>query len=418
MEKLASSCDVSFGCDPEVFLVNKNGDVIGCEWVVPDDGLRANKYGASSDRPPIVVRDGVQAELHIASTACRATFSNSLSRSIATLEYWARRDGASISLNQVVNVKKSELSKLSDGARIVGCAPSLSIYGDPPPNVDGSAYPGRSAGGHIHLGYNTPKGADKLEVAEDIVAMLDVFVGNTSVLLDRDKKAAERRELYGRAGEFRLKPYGLEYRTLSNFWLHSPHLVTLILGLCDTAVSLVVGPAMMKERLAHYLKIWKGYEYEENYYKDEFGGPTPPAWEWVMSNMNLTSVRQAINTSSKEEAMRNFRSLVHPFFLRYRPSLLPNLEGRSLPHLYYLVDQIEKKGIKKVFGVERNSNWTYHWSTDNHNRGWGDWCHMAASTVGYQQFMKREGKGLGLVEEGGIWKPVGLEKGEGNEVTS
>ena len=28
-----------------------------------------------------------------------------------------------------------------------------------------------------------------------------------------------RRKLYGRAGRFRVKPYGLEYRTLDNYWL-------------------------------------------------------------------------------------------------------------------------------------------------------------------------------------------------------
>jgi hypothetical protein len=64
-----------------------------------------------------------------------------------------------------------------------------------------------------------------------------MFLGLWSVIRDPDTK---RRELYGKAGAFRFKPYGVEYRVLSNFWLHTPdrmeyvwHLVRGALG-CRT----------------------------------------------------------------------------------------------------------------------------------------------------------------------------------------
>jgi len=52
--------------------------------------------------------------------------------------------------------------------------------------------------------------------------MADYLLGVWSVLHDTDMR---RRELYGAAGAYRPKKYGVEYRTMSNFWLRSPQLM-------------------------------------------------------------------------------------------------------------------------------------------------------------------------------------------------
>jgi len=49
-----------------------------------------------------------------------------------------------------------------------------------------------------------------------LVKQLDCYLGLPSVVWDRD---AKRRQMYGAAGAFRPKPYGVEYRVLSNAWL-------------------------------------------------------------------------------------------------------------------------------------------------------------------------------------------------------
>ena len=59
----------------------------------------------------------------------------------------------------------------------------------------------RSAGFHIHVGY--PQ--NNIDVSVQMLRYIDVYVGIPSILYDTD---SERRKLYGKAGCFRLQPYG------------------------------------------------------------------------------------------------------------------------------------------------------------------------------------------------------------------
>jgi hypothetical protein len=55
--------------------------------------------------------------------------------------------------------------------------------------------------------------------------MLDYVIGLPSILIDTD---SQRRKLYGKAGSMRHKDYGVEYRTVSNFWLGSQELMSWV----------------------------------------------------------------------------------------------------------------------------------------------------------------------------------------------
>jgi hypothetical protein len=85
-----------------------------------------------------------------------------------------------------------------------------------PPLADGEL---RSAGGHIHIGYENPSKDMNLR----IVKSCDLHLAVPSLLMDPDTR---RRQLYGKAGCHRRKPYGVEYRTLSNFWTRTPELLS------------------------------------------------------------------------------------------------------------------------------------------------------------------------------------------------
>jgi hypothetical protein len=65
------------------------------------------------------------------------------------------------------------------------------------------------------------------------VFMLDLFVGIPSVLIDHGTDSYKRRKYFGRAGSHRDKPYGLEYRVLSPFWLRNKSTTQLIYKLVE-----------------------------------------------------------------------------------------------------------------------------------------------------------------------------------------
>jgi hypothetical protein len=102
-------------------------------------------------------------------------------------------------------------------ARVFGCDPDFNAWNNgrvnPRPKADDHTL--RSAGGHVHVGYTLTGKGDILR----LVQLADLVLGVPSTRLDL---ATARRQLYGKAGAFRVKPYGIEYRTLSNFWIFKP----------------------------------------------------------------------------------------------------------------------------------------------------------------------------------------------------
>jgi hypothetical protein len=94
------------------------------------------------------------------------------------------------------------------GASIWGCEPDFNAWtGEVNPKPKAPSPLLRSAGGHIHV--------ETKQDPREVIKAMDVYLGIPSVLMDTGEM---RKQLYGKAGAFRPKPYGAEYRTLSNFW--------------------------------------------------------------------------------------------------------------------------------------------------------------------------------------------------------
>jgi len=204
---------ILIGADPEVFLRDSKGSII------PSIGLLGGSKNAPRDIGiGSVQEDNVLAEFNIKPAKSKAEFVQSILSVMS--EMGKLVDPLKIDIRASHTFDMNVLQKYGDAAFRFGCDPDMNAwlfdYNTPPdPHAVGGL---RSAGGHIHIGMDMGDDEEKFMLA----ATMDIFLGIPSVLLDDDM---ERRKLYGKAGAFRLKPYGIEYRTLSNFWLKTPELI-------------------------------------------------------------------------------------------------------------------------------------------------------------------------------------------------
>lgn len=108
-----------------------------------------------------------------------------------------------------------------------GCTPDYNAYTgleNPRPSATNQFL--RTAGGHVHIGYDHVTTVTN-DLSRAVMNMADYFLGLPSLFEDPDTR---RRELYGKAGACRLKSYGAEYRTLSNYWIWDEAMIKTIHG--------------------------------------------------------------------------------------------------------------------------------------------------------------------------------------------
>ena len=146
----------------------------------------------------------------------------------------------------------------------------------------------RTCGGHIHLG---EEGLS--EGSNGILAMymMDLFLGVPSLWLDKDPTSGTRREMYGSAGRYRVKSYGMEYRSLSNFWLQNPRLVEFIYE--------------MSEFVTDFVLSGRGEEYW-TFDWDVFYNTSNLADAWKCLKYDANALRQGIKTGDKSTVKSHF----------------------------------------------------------------------------------------------------------------
>lgn len=337
---------VFLGCDPEFFFVRKGGEVIGSEKVL--------KTPVASGAAKFVM-DGVQVELNPCPHSCREGLGGEISLAFRALKLHLEKAGdIEASFTTVVEVDKKELDTLSDRAKVFGCAPSLNAYGRAPSvTLDAEKYRKRSAGGHIHLGISTAAYPWMKGTLPRLVPLLDIFLGNTCVLLDRDPEAIERRRVYGRAGEHRLPAHGLEYRTLSNFWLRSYQLTSFVMGVARQTTNIFAhGLYYTQPNVPVYDATTKAWSPEEE----------------ILSLVDLRKVEEAINTNNLPLAQENWE-VVKKFLAAHAHNFSYGLMPSCFKNFDRFAARVQAEGLERVFP----ENPIDHWATLNNTgqaRGW------------------------------------------------
>lgn len=213
---------VLIGCDPELFIVNENGRPRGAYGLI--EGTKEKPFKVPKGAYQV---DGMALEFNIDPAKTEEDFVTN----IRTVMKRLREDVPSeytFHIKPSVRFHHAILKAAPDEAKELGCQPDLNAYTlqeNPKPNANTTL---RTASGHIHIGLE--KNADVTSEAHlikyaTLVKHLDLFLGLRSLEWDADRT---RRELYGNPGAMRLKPYGVEYRVLSNMWLDREALVRFV----------------------------------------------------------------------------------------------------------------------------------------------------------------------------------------------
>jgi len=226
----------TIGTDPEFFIVDKNGNYVNAETMFPgtkeQPHIMKSGAGLQTDNVAVEFASPVGKTGEDFVEKLRATF-NELFKMIPE--------------DHVMDFAPSavfpDAELQTEQAQLFGCSASYCAWAlkenEQPCALNSNL---RSTGAHIHIGRVKGDGNSFLHDPYgkvNTVRMCDSLHGIISVMFDQSDASIKRRELYGKAGEHRPTEYGVEYRSLSSFWLKSPNLVMMIDSLTQDALRLV-----------------------------------------------------------------------------------------------------------------------------------------------------------------------------------
>jgi hypothetical protein len=165
----------------------------------------------------MVQEDNVALEFNIPPSPTKEEFVSNIVKATTYLEdHVGHKYNFSFSRLSAASFPEAELD--DPRAFVFGCDPDFNAWtGRPNPRPLADDKNLRSCGGHVHIG-SSSLGLDR----QSVIKACDLFLGVPSVLMDDGEL---RKQLYGKAGAYRPKGYGQEYRTLSNFWVFDEKLI-------------------------------------------------------------------------------------------------------------------------------------------------------------------------------------------------
>ena len=210
----------TFGCDPEGFIFKVGESTpIPAAGIIPGTKFRPHKINQGA-----VQVDGMAAEFNTDPASSYEEWEDNIASVISQLTKMLPA-GYEIRWDAVAKFSPEIFDAAPDENKELGCQPDFDAWTgatNPPPRPENPYL--RCAGGHLHIGWTEDEDMSDLQHlmnCQDFVKQLDWYLGGWSAKTDPDRV---RRSLYGKMGAMRYKPYGVEYRVLSNFWVASKEL--------------------------------------------------------------------------------------------------------------------------------------------------------------------------------------------------
>lgn len=217
---------IKVGSDAEIFLKDSLGvpvPVCGLVGGTKAEPLPVKELGEGF----AVQEDNVMLEFNIPPASTAQDFSRDMLKMLAYLRgKMVAEKQLTLTASSCLYFRESQLQQIPQALQF-GCEPDFDVWAravNPIPEAlfnfgtaAGEKFTSRCAGTHIHVSYDVDDRSPSLAEVEYFVKAMDLFIGLPAIMLPVSYESERtRRHMYGRAGAFRLKPYGHEYRVLGS----------------------------------------------------------------------------------------------------------------------------------------------------------------------------------------------------------
>jgi len=235
------------GADPELFL-KKDGVHVSGVGLIP--GTKAYPHAVECGA---IQLDGMAAEFNINPAASEQEFITNLDTVMTILAETVPEH--EVVADPVAYFTREYMATQPAAALDLGCDPDFNGWTRSVNEKPDADIPFRTGSGHVHVG--VVEGADVTDeqffnVCCDAAKEMDLFLGLPSIFFDDD---TQRREMYGKAGAFRPKSYGFEYRTLSNAWLRTDKLKRWVYKATQNCMVGFMGGQRLAEKYAKSVDV-------------------------------------------------------------------------------------------------------------------------------------------------------------------